>query len=160
MTKEQLRELDAEIAINVFGWEWLERAHKEVSETVVRKAIFPPEGEEWIRWNFIPSQWSPAHDDTPAFADWDRCCSKHDGEKSVPPHCLPFYSTDAGAALEVLEKCILRCREKTLRAIVIDNHYGSSGTISIGFEGVNGREVAASTLPLAICLFAKLMFKK
>lgn len=91
------RELDAEVAVNLFGWEWLERDNEEDEGTVPRKAIFPPLDCGWVRFNFHAPHWRPALATTDVFGDWDRCCGTEDRKRIG----LPRFSTDISAAMEV-----------------------------------------------------------
>lgn len=93
------RELDAEVAVKLLDWEWLERvAH----DGVTRKALFPPLNSGWVRVNFSPQQWVAASETAERFSDWAECCRREDGSE----YRLPHFSEDIAAAMEVVEKMI------------------------------------------------------
>lgn len=116
MNEAELRELDAWIAENLFGWAWFERVNREGIDIVFRKALFPPDDEKHIRWNLIG--FAPAKEETQRFSDWDKCGSAR-GENgfSKEPRGVPYYTTDPAAAMEVLHECWKKDRNATAEFI-------------------------------------------
>lgn len=146
------RERDAIVAGKVMGWEWLERSNHEQGQYVWRKAIFPPEGEEWIRWNFNPREWRKASDDTPPFSDWDRCSGQRDddgklGSKRIMG--LPHYSTSIADAWLVVEKMREKGHNCQIEASAAQPEWIACFLTPHGY-----REGRAPTAPAAICLTA------
>lgn len=94
-----MRELDAEVAEKVMGWQWWERPDDK--DGTLRKVLYPPENSGWRRYNFSETVWLPAQPTTELFSDWDDCCSRED-DPFV--RGVPFYSTDIAVAMLVLDK--------------------------------------------------------
>lgn len=86
------RELDALVAVAVFGWAWWERSGH---DGVVRKCLFPPDPDQ--RWNFHQA-FRLAQESTPRFTDWERAGSGG----------ISHYSTDPAAAWQVVEAMIAK----------------------------------------------------
>lgn len=102
MTAEELREIDARIAVEIMGWHWMKKRNGMI-------AIFPPADAGWTLWNYREEDWEPADsggDPSERFSDWYRVCSLHDDASS--PHRvalkegLPRFSTDHNEFAEVL----------------------------------------------------------
>jgi hypothetical protein len=70
----------------------------------------------------------------------------------VQSFSIPQYTTDPGAAMQVLEKCT----ETLPRSLEICKDGGQFWISRTDDDDTNG--VMAETLPLAICLFAKKLF--
>lgn len=86
--KDQLRELDAAIAVRYFGWKWLRRKHDK------HAALFGPKSKyKW--YNFIAKQWECGSVTDKRLGDWDRVCGLQYG--------LPRYSSDVAAAHELID---------------------------------------------------------
>lgn len=164
MKTEEFRELDAWIAVNLFGWEWLARYTRSNSESdteFARRAIFPPVSDEWIRFNYIGAQWWPANMSEPLFSDWDRCCVERDDDNingQFRKYGLPKYSTDPAAAMDVLKKCLTSQMELGFGDPMISK---DGNNYWIRTNGKNGHiEGEGETLELAIAKFAKQLYSK
>jgi hypothetical protein len=99
----ELRELDAAVAIHVFGWAWMRR-HKGN-----KTALIPPDTDQFIRWNFNESSWEPSDEKAARFQDWDRVggLQSHRDARGFTfgPWAtkLPPFSTNIEAAWMVVE---------------------------------------------------------
>ena len=71
---------------------------------------------------------------------------------------LPNYTTDPAAAMEVLQKCAEKIRDTELAVEVYAPTRSEPSWFVLDSEGsISG---IAPTLPLAICLFARELFKE
>lgn len=99
-------ELDAKIALHLFGWRWFQRdsgglIHKR------RCALYPPDDGNWVRWNFHDSfeQIGEWPEPKQRFSDWDRCGSvAEDRSIGRPLKFLPNYSSEWSDMRIVVEK--------------------------------------------------------
>ncbi len=73
----------------------------------------------------------------------------------MSPFPLPRYTSDAHAAMMVLEKCADKC---SCIEIWNQDTEGNSGYSVIASRNPEMQQGTAETLPLAICLFAKKLF--
>src|SRR5690348_1098483 len=80
------RELDAEVAVKIFGWRWLAR----VRERSLCLIVPPEHTESWIKANF--KDVTGHQSEYCRFAEWDQDFQ------------LPRYSTDPAAMMQVVEK--------------------------------------------------------
>lgn len=99
-----LRELDAQVAILLYGWKWmiLKDDHRNLT------ALVPPLEDRWMRWNLasmdedvFDQYWKDSTPDAPRFSDWDRCGGIRYVTRVFPEgpwsDCLPPYSSDLNA---------------------------------------------------------------
>ena len=155
-TIEAGRELDALIAYHHYGWRWFAR---DAWGGVRRSALYPPDTEPWIRWNFYisfqPFNGWPEPDRR--FIDWYRCGS-HQGYRENPQlNGLPKYSTDVALAITLMEKLMADGWTVTLAPRQFEkdpNDWYKFHGCRIDpdpLQRVHRFSAHASTLPLAIC---------
>lgn len=150
------KDLDAEIAVRLFGWEWLE--HDNDMTHSPRKGLFAPADSNWVRFNFHAPDWRPAKEDTPRFSDWyETCAIRAANGYDLKRRGLPPYSTSWDAAGEVVEKLGKQVVSLQLSTM----HQGRRGRFAIIGEplkpylSVCHHWIAeAETFPLAICRVA------
>lgn len=90
-------------------------------------------------------------------------CTKCNHHGSFDRHFFSHYTSDAAAAMLVLEKCLDKCGSD----VVFFKSTDKPGMFrvfkvkdAIAFTGLPTKFVEAETLPAAICLFAKQLFSK
>lgn len=101
---DKARKLDAEVAIEVFGWRWMIHIGRRAT------AIIPPDNDPmWITWNCARPEWEPSDAKAERFSDWARM-------GGYRPHIengmtwgpwavgLPPFSTDIAAAWLVVQE--------------------------------------------------------
>lgn len=111
------RELDALIAIHVFGWRWMRNTH------VGKCALIAPETsaeealEGWKASNWCAAEWEPC-EGIPAQVErdrgWARICSEYRGGELLRTG-LPRYSEDIAAAWKIVTE--MRKRGGTLMLV-------------------------------------------
>ena len=126
MTTEEMRELDAWIAEHVFGY--------------IKQNVNYPEAH----WNELSL---PDLDGNYISEGWVQGWEFRDVN-------IPFYSTQASAAMGVLKKCA----ENLIRGITINQNEGK--WIIQAQNNYIGNLEMSETLELAICLFAKQLFSQ
>lgn len=84
MTKEELLDIDAKIAVRFFGWKWFRDRKRELD------GIFPPDDGVQIRWNFHADWFDEVSEPDRRFTDW----ADH----------LPRYSGNMNEAYKLLEE--------------------------------------------------------
>jgi hypothetical protein len=94
------REMDALIAVHLFGWQWMRRRNPALC------ALIAPEGDEWERVNWYAQEWRDEPTwptDEHRFTDWDRCGFLRVGRGL---EFLPRYSdgTDMNATWQVIAR--------------------------------------------------------
>lgn len=136
MSDKKLRELDAWIAINLFGFIWA----KDTAEDWQRSGGGFKKGTRCLRDKLWKDQgWIKSNGKEPISPRWD--------------HDVEHYSTDPAAAMQVLEKCA----EHLAGGVYIRK--GKRGDWSVcKYEDIEPRWATAPTLPLAIAQFARQLF--
>ena len=142
MTTQELRELDAWIAEHVMGFKWGHFGFiKNGLPDFEREPIYllPPS-----RFDVHSGNANPFPRDR--VDDW-----KTRGSDSL----IPKYTTDPAAAMSVLEKCAEKSDGAVEVVKAIKGKWGlcDGSTTKRGFQW-------ADTLPIAICLFARELFKE
>lgn len=95
------RELDALIAVRLFGWRWM-RYPAPNNPSLLLTGLFPPEAPDRIcTANGYDQVWEPSNEHAPRFSTWDTCAWWEDGEFQ---RGFPHYSTDIAAAWTVVER--------------------------------------------------------
>jgi hypothetical protein len=139
MNEKELRDLDARIAENVFGMRF---------EAIPKRA-----NEKQFHGCFV-NHYSKAMGKAVKYPQ-GICIGSFESvrlpEKAIAQYA-PHYTTDRAAAMEVLE----RCAQKTGTVVWFDAQKGEW----VVYNATIGMQVAAKTLPLAICKFAQLLFSK
>lgn len=141
------RELDARVAVHIFGWEWMRRKSDGMC------ALFAPEGGDWDTSLIRPSPAWEKCDGTPPtelwMRGWDRASVRAVEGRYGQVDYLPCYSSDIGAAWEIVEE--MRKRGGTL----VLAEYKTGVRWEADFGITNAYEpVKAETAPLAIVLGA------
>ena len=155
-TIEAGRELDALIAYHHYGWRWFARDHW---DGMRRCALYPPDTEQWIRWNFYKDfqpfdEWPEVEQ---RFSDWDRVGSPRKYRENQHLGWLPKYSTDLAAAIGLMERLMYFGWTVTLAPHQFEkdpNDWYKFHGCRIDPEPpqrVHSFSAHASTLPLAIC---------
>lgn len=139
MSEKELRELDAWIAEHVFNYVW-------ARDTAWIRSDFP-------RGSMFRKGTKCLVEKVCKELSWSKLTG---GEAFAPDryHHVPHYSTNAAAAMMVLEKCLSKVRDLTMAEY--EDLESFNGYRVYGRSG----EAIAETLPLAICLFAKKLFCK
>lgn len=102
MTKEELLDIDAKIAVRFFGWKWFRDRKRELD------GIFPPDDGVQIRWNFRADWFDEVSEPSKRFTDW----AGH----------LPRYSRNMNEAYKLLEE--LKRRHYTIEVRTVINLAG------------------------------------
>src|SRR3990167_11197982 len=94
------RELDAAIAVKLFGWEWWVEKTLRFGKQERFMGLFPPDDPKYARWNFSEAVFERTDRTYRRFSDWDRCGSINtDYSRGVPR-----YSTDIAAAFDMQDE--------------------------------------------------------
>ena len=151
------RELDALIAVTLFGWEWKKYPPPTAPERPPLTLLVPPAAPNRIR---IPNNydrvWQPSDAQAKRFEGWDECYYWDNGEAQ---RGFPYYSTDIAAAWLVI--AALRENRRTwvreLKNIAVDlwecqfvRYTENEGEFGVD-RYYSGRVEGA---PLAICIAA------
>ena len=100
MNKEKVRKLDAEVAVEIMGWAWMQNTHTK------KCAVIPPEGGVSERLNWCDSEWQTLRTPPAAserYSDWDRAGLSRPA-RGIVSFGIPAYSTDLAAAWDMEEE--------------------------------------------------------
>ena len=100
LAAEEARKLDAEVAVEIMGWAWMQNTHTK------KCAVIPPEGGVRERLNGCDSDWETLKTPPSAserYSDWDRAGLSRPA-RGIVSIGIPYYSTDIAAAWDMEEE--------------------------------------------------------